>query len=278
MEKIKSPILAYFADYIEKETGIIYSEGNAYQLENRLSEIAKALSLETIEQLYELSKGSGLYGTPKQLLLDTATNNGGSFFRDPKIFKAFEKVMLPQAITLAGTFDSVKIWSVASSFGQEPYSLSMIIEQQIEEGKQLRNAEILTTDISKRALERVSKGIYSQLEVQRGLPANLLVKYFEKTDLEQWQLKPQITKRVSSQHMNLLHINSIQKKYHVIFCRNVLIYQNDLKKRQIIEQLSSYLEPGGFFVLGAAESLIGLSDKFDQEIYESAVFYKKKAA
>lgn len=278
MEKIKTPLLAYFADYIQKETGIIYSEDNAYQLENRLSEICRALSLATIEELFQQCKDGCLSSVGKQLLLDTATNNETSFFRDPKIFKAFEKFMVSEVRKIAGPVESLKIWSVASSFGQEPYSLSMILEQLIEEGQPLKGAEIFTTDISKRALERVNKAVYSQLEVQRGLPANLLLKFFDKIELEQWQLKPQITNRVSTQHMNLLNIRGVQKKFHVIFCRNVLIYQNEEKKREIIENLSQYLHPGGFFVLGAAESLIGLTDKYDQELYDNAVFYRKKAA
>lgn len=275
MEKIKTPLLLYFADYIEKETGIIYGEENAYQLENRLLEICRTLELGKLEDLFEKAKSGGIHGMTKQFLLDLSTNNETSFFRDPKVFKAFEKYMVPEAMKLPGAAGGLKVWSVASSFGQEPYSLSMLIQQLIESGIPLRGTEILTTDISHRALERVKKAIYSHLEVQRGLPANLMIKYFDKLEDDTWKIKHEISSRVSAQHLNLLNIFGVKGPYHVIFCRNVLIYQNEEKKKKIINELAKNIVPGGFFVMGAAESLFGLSDEFEQVKEEGAVFYRR---
>jgi chemotaxis protein methyltransferase CheR len=275
MDKLNSAILSYFADIIKKETGIIYSGDNVYQLDIRLNEICRALDLKGLEALYELSLSGGLLGTKKQLLLDTATNNETSFFRDPKIFKAFENYIIPE-IQKMGLPGSVRIWSVASSFGQEPYSLSMILQQQSELGKVTKDFEILTTDISQRALERVAAAEYSQLEVQRGLPAMLLVKYFEKIENDYWKLRPEIKNRVKSKHMNLLNIVGVSGVFNAIFCRNVLIYQNEESKKQIVAKLASFLPSGGFFILGAAESLMGISDEFEQVSFESAYFYRKK--
>lgn len=276
MEKINNPILAYFADYIERETGIVYGEENSYQLENRLNDICRAIDVPNLEALFKLAQEGGLHGIKKQFILDTATNNETSFFRDPKIFKAFEKFILPEALKLSQIGD-LRIWSVASSFGQEPYSLAMIIQQQQEQGIiSLRSAEIFTTDISHRALERVNAGVYSHLEVQRGLPANLMIKYFEKQPDDSWKLKSEIKNRVKARHMNLLNISGIHGQFHVIFCRNVLIYQTEAKKKEIVANLAKFLPQGGFFVLGAAESMFGVSDAFEQVSYESALFYRKK--
>ncbi len=276
MEKIKTPILLYFANLIEKETGIIYSQENSYQLENRLLEICKALEIETLENLFKLAQDGGIQGMKKQFLMDVATNNETSFFRDSKTFKAFEKFMVPEWLCKKKEGQQLRIWSVASSFGQEPYSLSMLVQEMVESGMKLNSAEILCTDISDRALKRVKNATYSHLEIQRGLPANLMVKYFEKTSDDSWKVKSEITQRVTSQPMNLLNIYGIRGLYDIVFCRNVLIYQNEEKKKEIIENLSAFIPSGGYFIMGAAESLFGLSDKFNQVSYESAIFYQRK--
>jgi len=275
MERIKNPILSYFADYIEKETGIMYGEDNAYQLENRLVEVCRAVDVPSLESLLKLAQEGGLHSMKKQFILDIATNNETSFFRDPKIFKAFEKHILPEVIKL-NNVGPLRIWSVASSFGQEPYSLALILQQQQELGIPLVNAEILTTDISHRAIERVKMGLYSHLEVQRGLPANLMIKYFDKQEDDHWKLKEIIKNRVQTKHVNLLNISGVYGHFHVIFCRNVLIYQNEAKKKEIVAKLATFIPTGGFFVLGAAESMFGISDAFEQVSYESALFYRKK--
>lgn len=273
MEKIKSPLLLFFADYIQREVGILYGEENAYQLENRLLEICKSLDLPSLESLHEKVKNEGLYGLSKDLLLDTATNNETSFFRDPKIFKAFEKFMIPEC---AKNFKKTRTWSVASSFGQEPYSLAMILHQLSEQRQVSADSGIYTTDVSHRALKRVNEGIYSHLEVQRGLSASYLIKFFDKTNDDAWQLKPAIRAKVQSKHMNLLSISGVPGPFQIIFCRNVLIYQTEDKKKEIVRNLANHLESGGFFVMGAAESLYGLSDDFNQVVAEGAVFYQKK--
>lgn len=273
MEKIKSPTLMYFADYIEKEVGILYGQENAYQLENRLLEICKSLNIPSLDALLEKVKNEGLFGLSKDLLLDTATNNETSFFRDPKIFKAFEKFIVPECMK---NLKKIKTWSVASSFGQEPYSLAMILQQLADEKLVPADSSIYTTDVSHKALKRVNEGTYSHLEVQRGLSASYLIKYFDKVDGDSWQLKPAIRAKVQSKHMNLLSVSGVPGPFQVIFCRNVLIYQTEIKKREIVENLSRHLETGGFFVMGAAESLYGLSDRFNQVVAEGAVFYQKK--
>ena len=273
---LSCPILKFFALYIQKETGIIYSKDNAYQLEKRLKEICQILAVESEEALFMKATKEGIQGHFKQLLLDMATNNETLFFRDPKIFNAFERFILPQILERNPFPASIKIWSVASSFGQEPYSLAMIIQEMEDRKVLLPPVDIWTTDLSAKAINRVKLGKYSQLEIQRGLPAKMLVKYFDKTAEAEWTLKDSIKKRVRSGYMNLLNLEGIRGTFDVLFCRNVLIYQTEEKKKEILRNLTPFVAPGGFTVLGAAENLIGLSSDYQQISFEGAIFYQKK--
>jgi chemotaxis protein methyltransferase CheR len=275
-EKIK-----FFADYIHSHLGIVYSETNYFQLENRLNEISKSLGFENAEQLWFKAQ-IGVTGEMKQLLLDAATNNETSFFRDPAIFKAIEKTILPQIASRLNGRKSISIWCAASSTGQEPYSLAMLISE-LSKKITLPQVEILATDISDRVLEKSKAGLYTQIEVQRGLPANILIKYFTKVDhsgkeltQEMWAIDPKIRSMVAFKKINLIDPWTKFGPFDLILCRNVLIYQNVENKKKVISKISDSLFPEGFFILGAAESLLGLSDQFEQVTSEGAVLYKKK--
>ncbi|MBA92698.1 MAG: chemotaxis protein CheR [Phyllobacteriaceae bacterium] len=265
----------FFADFIESNLGIVYGDTNAYQLENRIREISKSLEMKDETELYLKAK-SGITGHLKQLLLDTATNNETSFFRDPKVFNAIENRIFPELIQAKPATDTIHIWSAASSFGQEPYTLTMIISELASKKPSLQNFSILATDISKKALDRASQGLFSQLEIQRGLPAPLMVKYFTKTEDNQWQIKPELKRMIQFKELNLLNCAGVFGEFDLILCRNVLIYQRDEKKKEIIRYMTSKLKPGGFLIMGATESLVGLSDAYDQIMYEGAVIYQKK--
>lgn len=267
--------LKFFADYIQKELGIIYSEQNYFQLEKRLLEIAKNLNFKDLNELLKEAQG-GIRGSLKQLLLDTATNNETSFFRDPKLFTAFENHIIPEVLKNRSDHFPISIWCAASSFGQEPYTLAIILDRMKSQKSDFPMFKIDATDVSERALERASQGKFSQLEVQRGLPATLLVKYFTKIEDDFWQLKPEVRKNVSFSKLNLLDSFSKMGKKDVIFCRNVLIYQKDEQKKEIISRFCDCLKPKGIFVLGASESLIGLSDRFNQVLKDGAVYYQLK--
>ena len=267
--------LKFFADYIQAELGIIYKQANYYQLEKRLVEICQNMEVPNPSELYEMAKKTGITGHFKQLLLDLATNNETSFFRDPKIFKALENHVIPRVIEGKPVTEPLRIWSAASSFGQEPYTLSMLLSEMEAKGKLLPKTEIFASDISGRALDRAKEGKYSQLEVQRGLPANFIVKYFKKKDDDYWHIDPRIRGRVSFNKVNLLELFGVPGKFDIVLCRNVLIYQNEEKKKIILDNLASFIKEGGFLILGAAESLLGLTEKFKQNIEDGAVFYQK---
>jgi chemotaxis protein methyltransferase CheR len=268
-------ILLFFAKYIESALGIVYAEHNYFQLQNRLEEIAKLLSIESIEELFTLAE-SGITGPFKQLLLDLATNNETSFFRDPKVFKAIENVVLPSFLQNEPQGSQFRIWSGASSTGQEALSLAMLISEFNLKGQKNIPFSILGTDISERILLRAKKADYSQLEVQRGLPTPYLLKYFQKNDQDRWTANATLTSHIQFNKQNLLAPLAFAQKFHLILLRNVLIYQALPSKIEILKRVTEMLAPGGFLILGSGESLLGLSSDYNQTAYEGAVIYLKK--
>jgi len=267
--------LRIFSEFIQKETGIVYTESNSYQLLSRLEQISKALNLKNLQELYELA-AKGIDGHLKQILLDLATNHETSFFRDPKIFSTIEKHILPEIRTQSPHLKLVRIWSAASSFGQEPYTLAMLINELLQRVPTHPRAEIVATDIAAKALARAKEGKFTQLEVQRGLPAPLLIKYFTKTEDEHWQIRSEIKLMAQFRLQNLLDSLVQLGSFELVLCRNVLIYQNEERKKDILKRIHDRISSRGFLILGASESLIGLSDQFTQRFENGTVFYQRK--
>jgi chemotaxis protein methyltransferase CheR len=272
---MRSDILAFFANYIEKELGIIYSQDNYFQLQNRLEEICRLLGVADVENLY-LKAQSGISGAFQQLLLDLATNNETSFFRDPKVFKTIEKFIVPDFIEKYGAKTKMQIWSAASSTGQEALSISMLLKEMEAKSQNKINFSILGSDISERVLKKAQEGNYSQLEVQRGLPAAMLLKYFKKLENDQWAIDPHLLAHVEYKKINLKSNFPFVNRFHLVLCRNVLIYQNVDSKIEILNRIATSLVPGGYLILGSGESLQGLSSEFELRQAEGAVFYRKK--
>ena len=265
--------LGFFARYIEKELGIVYDEGNSFQLQNRLDEVAKIFRLSSLDELHAMA-AKGIHGNLKQLILDTATNNETSFFRDPKVFKGIESTLASLA---PGLKEPLSIWSAACSYGQEPYTLVMILEELKAKGLKL-DYRILATDIADRALARAQEGRYSQLEVQRGLPTPLMIRYFTKDAENYWTFRPELKAKVEFRKTNLRSPFFLGERFHLILCRNVLIYQKVEGKSEVVSKLRASLHPGGLLILGAGESMLGVSDAFEQVDCEGAMFYRPKAA
>ena len=272
-------ILKYFAGYIEANLGIVYSETNWFQLESRVKDLVTLLSLKSVQELYDKTR-AGLPPEMKQLLLDVATNNETSFFRDVDLFTALREQVLVSKRFDGSDGKPLKIWCAATSTGQEPYSIAMMLEEQARLLPQ-RKYSLLGTDISERVLQRAKAGLYTQLEVQRGLPAPLMIKYFQpvqdpKGGLPGFQIKSEIKANLTFKKMNLLEEWGNIGPFDLIFCRNVLIYQAVENKRKVIEKMAKLLNPGGLLILGAAESLIALSDSFELEKFAKASLYRLK--
>lgn len=270
----QNEMLKYFAKYIEAELGIIYAEHNYFQLQTRLDDVRKTLDVKSLAELHDLAQ-KGITGKFKTLLLDISTNNETSFFRDGKVFKALEEVFIKLH---AEKVSPIKIWSAASSTGQEAISTSIILKELIESTYKNLDYNIIATDISQRVLEIAKEGIYTKLEVSRGLSESLLAKYFTQNPDGRYKVKESILSKIIYKTQNLKEKFLFAHDFDVILCRNVLIYQNIEAKKEIVDRLTEELKPGGYLLLGSGESLIGLSSSYEQLIIEGAVIYKKKGA
>lgn len=268
--------LKFFADYIFKELGIVYAEHNYFQLEQRLEKVAVQQNFKDKEELYNHCIQNKITGPLKQYILDIATNNETSFYRDTKLFNLLEKEIFLNYKTYFPNESKLKIWSAASSFGQEVYSIAMMIQEIKSIKPGFPECELFASDISEQALERAQNAIYTQIEVQRGLPIDKLLKYFTKLDEMNWQLKDTIKKMVKFKKQNLLEPLIYNNYFHIVFCRNVLIYQDAERKKEIVGRLLKTLVPGGFIIFGASESGIGLSDELEQFMKDGAILYRKK--
>jgi chemotaxis protein methyltransferase CheR len=272
---MNTALIDFFANYIKESLGIVYERSNYYQLEKRLEELAKSEGLNSIEELYGKAK-NGIYGSFKTKLLDLATNNETSFFRDPKIFEMIEKEIFPHFVQKG--IKDIRVWCAASSFGQEIYSVLML-QQEMASGARPEIREFIGTDISEKALKKAADGIYNHVEMGRGLTPALQNKYFiTAKEPNHWQVKIDLRKKVQFKSQNILDPFHHLGKFELILCRNILIYQNVESKKKIIDRLYDQLTDNGILVMGVGESMIGLSSKFEQFSFGSVSIYKKKPA
>lgn len=272
---ISDEIYQFFANYVYKNTGILYKENDYYRLDSRINDMIKHFGVEDAQALFnmlsmEIDKQTHEY------IVDLFTNNETYFMRDIKPFKAFAKGLVPKVLEYGGSFGNVNVWSCASSTGQEIYSIQMALDSFGAPGD-IDKLRIDASDISSEALKKAMSGTYTLLEVQRGLPAPFLVKYFSaNTDNGTWTVRPDLIKRVNFFNFNLLSGNFPHQKYDIIFCRNVLIYQDMENKKKILEDIYNALKPGGFLVFGAGESMIGIKLNFKHVEIEGSWFYQKE--
>ncbi len=262
--------IEYFSKLIEKETGIIYQESNLYQLKTRLEEIVKNENLNSIEELASVFQGINLNPSLKQRLLDHATNNETLFFRDPGFFTAIESFIVREVLL---DFPSeIKIWSAAASTGQEALSVAMVLDE-LSSRVPLPPVSILATDISDRAIAKASTGVYTDFELKRGLSDERRNKYFTQKE-DGWHVNKSLQSRITYKYNNLIK-STVNETFHVILCRNVLIYQKVEMKKVVVESLLNQLEPSGGLLLGVGETMLGIKENVDSLIVGNVVFYRK---
>jgi chemotaxis protein methyltransferase CheR len=243
---------------LKERSGLDLSPDKQYLVESRLIPLARKVGLPGISELVQKMKaGSEALASD---VVEAMTTNETFFFRDKVPFDHLRDTMMPALLQARSSRRSLRIWCAASSTGQEPYSIAMCLK---ELGAALAGwrVEIIGTDLSQAVLEKSRAGIFSQFEVQRGLPIQLLVKHFTQVG-ELWQINPDIRAMVQYRQLNLLHDFAQLGTFDVIFCRNVLIYFDQETKVGIFERLVKAVEADGFMVLGAAESVVGISDAF----------------
>ncbi|WP_426410371.1 CheR family methyltransferase [Bradyrhizobium ganzhouense] len=248
----------YLRKVLKERSGLDLSADKQYLIESRLLPLARKAGLSGISELVQkLQGGSSALITS---VVEAMTTNETFFFRDKVPFDHFRDTIMPDVLKARASRRSVRIWCAAGSTGQEPYSLAMTLK---EMGAALTGwrVEIIATDLSQEVLEKARAGLYSQFEVQRGLPIQHLVKYF-KPNGETWQINPELRAMIQHRQLNLLQDFSQLGSFDVIFCRNVLIYFDQETKINIFNRLARQIEPDGFMVLGAAETVVGLTDTF----------------
>jgi chemotaxis protein methyltransferase CheR len=255
---VHQPDYEYLRKLLRDHSGLDLSADKQYLIESRLLPLARKSGMADISELVQkLKGGSSAFVTQ---VVEAMTTNETLFFRDKVPFDHFREVIMPEILKARANRKTVRIWCAAGSTGQEPYSLAMCLK---EMGATLNGwrVEILATDISQEVLEKSKAGIYSQFEVQRGLPIQMLVKYFRQNG-DLWQINADIRAMVQHRQLNLLHDFSQLGSFDIVFCRNVLIYFDQETKINIFVRLAKAMEPDGFLVLGAAETVVGLTDVF----------------
>ena len=244
---------------LKERSGLDLSPDKQYLVESRLVPLARKAGLAGITELVQKMKAGSADALTADVV-EAMTTNETFFFRDKIPFDHLKDTMLPALLQARSARRSLRIWCAASSTGQEPYSIAMCLKAL---GPAIAGwkTDIVATDLSQGVLEKSKAGIFSQFEVQRGLPIQMLVKHFTQIG-DMWQLNPDIRAMVQHRQLNLLQDFGHLGTFDVIFCRNVLIYFDQDTKAGIFERLSRVVEPDGFMVLGAAESVVGISDAF----------------
>ena len=244
---------------LKERSGLDLSPDKQYLVESRLIPLARRGGLPGISELVQKMKAGSTEALVGEVV-EAMTTNETFFFRDKIPFEHLRDTMVPELLQARAARRSLRIWCAASSTGQEPYSIAMCLKEKAAELAGWR-IEIVATDLSQEVLEKSKAGIYSQFEVQRGLPIQLLVKYFAQIG-ELWQLNSELRGMVQHRQLNLLQDFTHLGKFDVIFCRNVLIYFDQETKINIFDRMAKIIEPDGMLMLGAAETVVGITDAF----------------
>jgi chemotaxis protein methyltransferase CheR len=273
---INTSDFAYVADLARKNAAIVIEPGKEYLVESRLTPLAKTEGFDTLEAFLSKLRLDPVPGPRLAKVIDALTTNETLFFRDHHPFEALKKGVLPKIIEARAAAKKITIWCAASSTGQEPYSIAMLVRECFP---QLRDwtVNIIATDISPRVLQQARLGQYNKIEVNRGLPAIYLVKYFTKQD-DTWTLKEDVRKMVDYRMLNLIQPFNGLPVCDVVFIRNVLIYFDTATKQSILRNIRKQMAPDGYMFLGTAETTLNIDAGFKPATFGPAVAYQAKEA
>jgi chemotaxis protein methyltransferase CheR len=260
---------------VRERSGLQLTQDKSYLLESRLMPVARKYGAKSLDEFITAVRRQA-DEERLRAITDAMTTNETLFFRDTKPFEQFKRMVLPNLLQARATQRHVRIWCAASSSGQEPYSLAMVIK---EEGAKLAGwrFDITATDISQEMIDRARAGLYSQFEVQRGLPIQLLMKYFKQIE-DRWQLADQIRSMVQYRLFNLLDEPRVLGNFDVVFCRNVLIYFDQPTKARVLERIAQLLPNDGVLYLGGAETVLGITNRFEPVPSERGIYRPVHAA
>lgn len=269
---VDSATFDFFRKMAYSEAALVIEPGKEYLIETRLLPVARLSGLDSVVALAERLRAESDV-VLRRAVVEALTTNETSFFRDPDLFSTIRDRILPELIRARAQSKRISIWCAAASTGQEPYSVAMLLRDliPIHQGWDLR---ILATDINTQVLQRARQGRYSQLEVNRGLPVQHLVKYFEKQGND-FFVRPTLKEMVSFSELNLVGPWPISGPFDLILLRNVLIYFDVPTKQQILSRMSKLLSPDGFLFLGAAETTVNIDNSFERVRVEKLSCYKR---
>jgi chemotaxis protein methyltransferase CheR len=262
---------SYLCELVKNSTAIALDAQREYLMDARLASVAQREGFGSVSELITRVRT----GSSTQLqwkVVEAMTTNETSFFRDVKPFEALRQVVVPALIKARQNERKLSIWCAACSSGQEPYSISMMLREHFPE-LQSWKVTILATDIATEVLEKSKSGRYTQLEVNRGLPANYLVKYFKKDGVE-WEIDENIRKMVEIRRMNLSVAWPLMPAIDLVMLRNVMIYFPVETKKQILKNMRSVLRPDAYLFLGTAETTINLDTNFTCESFKNVSYYR----
>lgn len=250
--KMQPSEFEFLSGLLLRQSGLALTPEKEYLLESRLQPIARSRGLNNLSGLVAALK----INPPADLLtevVEAMTTNESLFFRDNKPFEHMKQKLLPNLLPGVRARGKLRIWSAAASTGQEPYSVAITLKEDPIYAS--IPTEIIGTDIAQKVLDKALKGVYSQFEVQRGLPITMLLKYFSQTPETSWQIKDTLKSMITFRQFNLLDSFGALGKFDIILCRNVLIYFNEEMKLDIVKRMCANLNPGGYLILGSAESI-----------------------
>lgn len=265
-----------FRVFLEKTCGILLGSNKQYLVSSRLNKLMEQNNIKTLGELVQRIQSQPRGGLREQVV-DAMTTNETLWFRDTYPFEVLKSRVLPELIK-ANPGQRLRIWSAASSSGQEPFSLSMAIDEfeRSNLGQLKSGVQIVATDLSASMLTACKAGEYDSLAMGRGLSQERLQRYFDPKEPGRWVVKPAIRNRVEFRMLNLLDSYASLGKFDIVFCRNVLIYFSAEVKKDILTRIHATLKPGGYLFLGASEALNGLPDLYQMVQCSPGIIYKVK--
>ncbi|EON92413.1 chemotaxis protein methyltransferase CheR [Marinobacter lipolyticus SM19] len=263
-----------FKTFLQDACGILLGDNKQYLVKSRLRRILEEHQLTTLGELLGRLNRAG-HSNLKEVVIDAMTTNETLWFRDNHPFRILQEKLLPEFAD-RNSMQPLRIWSAACSTGQEPYSVSMIIEEfRRQRPGKLRDVKLTATDISKSVLEVARKGEYEMIAIGRGLSPERQKQFFTPSLNGGWQIRPQIKSMVEFKELNLLE-RYMFGKFDIVMCRNVLIYFSAELKKDILTRIHATLNPGGYLILGASESLNGLPHLYEMVQCHPGIIYRKK--
>jgi chemotaxis protein methyltransferase CheR len=262
--------VVFLRDLVQKRSAIVLDETKDYLIETRLERLARDLNYANLAALVADVRRDA--GTVTRQLIEALTTHETLFFRDVRPFEVLKREILPPLIAARQANRQLTIWSAACSSGQEIFSVAMMLREHFPDVVSWP-VKLYATDISAQILERAQQGRFQQLEVNRGLPAAMLVKYFERDGVD-WKVKDDIRRMVRFEQLNLLHAWPLDLRPDVVLLRNVLIYFNVPTKKELLTRVRQILRPDGALMLGAAETTLGIDDGWERAPGAQSPWYR----